>query len=184
VGGGLGSPLDTEGLPELNRGLRVGYKAALDEFFVALELATARVVSPPGRRRLAREVSQARRCTRQGTGSSGRNAITARRRRSRARAWTRSAHGPRRVFGRSGDGFLTGDFVDTLHAQAQAVWGVRRLVGWLRANQATAIGLYGISLGAYTSALVASLEDDLSCVIAGIPPPTSCAWYAPTCRPC
>ncbi len=79
-------------------------------------------------------------------------------------------HGPRRVGRRSGDGFLTGDFVDTLHAQAQAVWDVRRLLGWLRARRAARVGLHGLSLGGYTSALVAALEPDLDCVIVGIPP--------------
>jgi hypothetical protein len=78
-------------------------------------------------------------------------------------------HGPRRMGRRSGDGFLSGDYLDTLHSQAQAVWDVRRLVGWLRARGAPAIGLYGISLGGYTAALVAALEDDLACVIAGMP---------------
>jgi len=78
-------------------------------------------------------------------------------------------HGPRRVGRRGGDGFLSGDFVDTVHAQAQAVWDIRRLVGWLRAQGAPGIGVYGISLGGYTAALVASLEDELACVIAGIP---------------
>jgi hypothetical protein len=42
-------------------------------------------------------------------------------------------------------------------------------VRWLRARGASQIGLYGISLGAYVAALVAGLEDDLACVIAGIP---------------
>lgn len=78
-------------------------------------------------------------------------------------------HGPRRVGRRSGDGFLTGDFVDTLHAEAQAVWDVRRLIGWLRAHEAPAIGIHGISLGGYTAALVAALDAELDCVIAGIP---------------
>ena len=45
-------------------------------------------------------------------------------------------HGPRRIGRRDGDGFFTGDFVDTLHAQAQAVWEVRRLIGWLRSHGA------------------------------------------------
>ena len=31
------------------------------------------------------------------------------------------------------------------------------------------MGVYGVSLGGYTAALLASLEDDLACVIAGIP---------------
>lgn len=78
-------------------------------------------------------------------------------------------HGPRRVGRRGGDGFLTGDFVDTIHAQSQAVWDVRRIVGWLRSHGAPAIGAYGVSLGGYTTALLASLEKNLDCVIAGIP---------------
>ncbi len=78
-------------------------------------------------------------------------------------------HGPRRVGRRGGDGFFVGDFVDTVHAQAQAVWDVRKMVRWLRVKEAPAIGLYGVSLGAYTVALVASLEDDLDCVVAGVP---------------
>jgi hypothetical protein len=78
-------------------------------------------------------------------------------------------HGPRRVGRRSGDGFFTGDFVDTVHAQTQAVWDVRRLIGWLREQGAPGVGVYGVSLGGYTAALVASLERELACVIAGIP---------------
>lgn len=82
-------------------------------------------------------------------------------------------HGPRQVGRRGGDGFLTGDVLDTIHAQAQAVWDVRRLIGWLRRAGAETIGLYGVSLGAYTSGLLASVEDDLDCVIAGVP---ACDW--------
>ena len=78
-------------------------------------------------------------------------------------------HGPRATGRRSGDGFFTGDFLDTIHAEAQAVWDVRRLLGWLRARGVPGLGIYGISLGALTTALVASLEEDLDCVIAGIP---------------
>ena len=77
-------------------------------------------------------------------------------------------HGPRRIGLRSGDGFLSGDYIDTVHMQAQAVWDVRRLVGWLRARGARTIGAYGVSLGAYTTALLAAFEADLACVIAGI----------------
>ena len=57
---------------------------------------------------------------------------------------------------------------DTVH-RGQAVWDVRRLIGWLRAQGAPGVGVYGVSLGGYTAALIASLERDLSCVIAGIP---------------
>lgn len=77
-------------------------------------------------------------------------------------------HGPRRCGWRGGDGFLTGDFVDTIHAQAQAVWDIRRLVGWLRGRGAPAIGAYGVSLGGYTAALLSAFEE-FECVIAGVP---------------
>jgi len=78
-------------------------------------------------------------------------------------------HGPRRTGRRGGNGYFSGDFVDTVHAQTQALWDVRRLIGWLRANGAPRIGIYGLSLGAYTTALLAAVEQDLDCVVAGIP---------------
>jgi hypothetical protein len=78
-------------------------------------------------------------------------------------------HGPRRTGRRGGDGYFAGDFVDTVHAQAQALWDVRRLVGWIQDEGAPGVGIYGISLGGYTTALVASFADDLDCAIAGIP---------------
>jgi hypothetical protein len=79
-------------------------------------------------------------------------------------------HGPRTVGRRTGDGFLSGDYLDTIHLQAQAVWDVRRLIGWLRQERdAPSVGLYGLSLGGYTTALLAALEPELACVIAGIP---------------
>jgi hypothetical protein len=80
-------------------------------------------------------------------------------------------HGRRKIGWRTGDGFLTGDYLDTIHLQAQAVWDVRRLIGWLRAEAgAPAVGVYGLSLGGNAAALLAGLEDDLACLIAGIPP--------------
>jgi pimeloyl-ACP methyl ester carboxylesterase len=78
-------------------------------------------------------------------------------------------HGPRKIGRRSGDGYLSANFIDVVHAQAQAVSEVRALIRWLRQRGAPAVGLYGISLGAYTAALVAALEPKLDCVIAGIP---------------
>lgn len=79
-------------------------------------------------------------------------------------------HGPRTQGRRTGDGFLSGDYLDTIHLQTQAVWDVRRVLSWLRDERdAPSIGLYGLSLGGFTAALVASMEDDLACVIAGIP---------------
>lgn len=78
-------------------------------------------------------------------------------------------HGPRSIGRRSGDGFLSGDYLDTVHLQAQAVWDVRRLLAWLRARGAEQIGVYGLSLGGGTTALLAAFEPELACVIAGIP---------------
>ncbi len=78
-------------------------------------------------------------------------------------------HGPRKIGRRSGDGFLTGDVMNAVHAEAQAMWDMRRLLGWVRAQRAPAVGIYGLSLGGYTAALLAAIEDDLACVIAGIP---------------
>ena len=78
-------------------------------------------------------------------------------------------HGPRRIGRRSGDGFLSGDYLDTIHFQAQAVWDVRRVIGWLRARAVPAVGVYGLSLGGSTAALLAGLDADLACVIAGMP---------------
>jgi len=78
-------------------------------------------------------------------------------------------HGPRRVHWASGEGFFAGDCLDTVHAEAQAILELRQLVVWLRELGAPSIGVYGLSLGGYTAALLAAFEPDLACVIAGIP---------------
>ena len=78
-------------------------------------------------------------------------------------------HGPRRIGRLSGHGFLAADVLDTTHAEAQTMWDIRRLIGWAREQGATRVGTYGLSLGGYTTALLAGLVEDLACVIAGIP---------------
>lgn len=79
-------------------------------------------------------------------------------------------HGPRKTGRVSGAHFLDGDFSTFVHAERQAQWDIRRLLSWLRLNRhAPAIGVYGLSLGGYNAALLAGLDDDLACVIAGIP---------------
>jgi len=78
-------------------------------------------------------------------------------------------HGPR-AYGRiSGDGFLSADFMDTVHAEAQAMWDIRRALSWARAQGATKVGAFGLSLGGYNTALLACLDEDLACAIPGIP---------------
>ncbi len=78
-------------------------------------------------------------------------------------------HGPRKIGRRSGDGFLSGDTLDTLHAQAQALWDVRRLLAWVRSQGEATVGVLGYSLGGCGAALLASLEGELACAIPGIP---------------
>ncbi len=78
-------------------------------------------------------------------------------------------HGPRMVGLVSGDGFLSGDLLDTVHAEAQAMWDLRRLISWIRAQGGETVGVSGLSLGGYNTALLASVTDGLACAIAGIP---------------
>lgn len=79
-------------------------------------------------------------------------------------------HGPRASGQTRGEGLMTIDLVDSMHGLAQAAWDVRRLIAWLRAEHgAEKIGLFGHSLGGQVVSLVAALEDNLDCVIAGIP---------------
>jgi hypothetical protein len=87
-------------------------------------------------------------------------------------------HGPRKTGWRSGDGFITGDYLELVHAEGQAMWELRRILSWMRIQGAPAIGVYGLSLGGYQTALLAALEEDLACVVAGIPATdfTRLAW--------
>jgi pimeloyl-ACP methyl ester carboxylesterase len=78
-------------------------------------------------------------------------------------------HGPRGHTRLSGREVLDADYLRMVHLFSQAVFDVRRLVRWLRRRGEERVGVYGISLGAYVASLVASLEDELGCVIAGIP---------------
>jgi hypothetical protein len=79
-------------------------------------------------------------------------------------------HGPRRTGPVGGARTLSGDVMDSLHTGEQAIWELRRLVSWLRESErAPAIGALGHSLGGYAVALLASLERNLDCVVAGNP---------------
>ena len=79
-------------------------------------------------------------------------------------------HGPRARGLPEGAAFPGEDVLDNVHATAQAVWDVRRLLSWIRAEEPDSpIGLNSISLGGYITSLVASLEDGLTCAILGVP---------------
>ncbi|MFK7896213.1 MAG: alpha/beta hydrolase family protein [Myxococcota bacterium] len=78
-------------------------------------------------------------------------------------------HGPRKISWHSGTGFLGLDVLDTVHAEAQSIWDMRRLLSWVKAQEAPGVGAIGLSLGGYTTALFASVAEGLSCAIPGIP---------------
>ncbi len=68
------------------------------------------------------------------------------------------------------DASFPGDNVlDTIHGFSQAVWDVRRLLTWIRSQGDGQVGIKRLSLGTYPTALLAVLEPDLPCVIAGLP---------------
>ncbi|MGD9622604.1 MAG: alpha/beta hydrolase family protein [Mycolicibacterium sp.] len=79
-------------------------------------------------------------------------------------------HGPRARGLPPGAVFPGEDVMDNVHAAAQAVWDVRRLLSWIRSMEPDSpIGLNSISLGGYVASLVASLENGLTCAILGVP---------------
>ncbi|CAN5851583.1 hypothetical protein BH09ACT7_BH09ACT7_32590 [soil metagenome] len=79
-------------------------------------------------------------------------------------------HGPRGRGLPKGAVFPGEDVMDDVHATAQAVWDIRRLLSWIRAEQPnSAIGLDSVSLGGYVSSIAASLDDGLTCAILGVP---------------
>lgn len=79
-------------------------------------------------------------------------------------------HGPRGRGLPKGAVFPGEDVLDDVHATAQAVWDIRRLLSWIRLQEPQSpIGLNGLSLGGYIASLVASLENGLTCAILGVP---------------
>ncbi|MGF1598665.1 MAG: alpha/beta hydrolase family protein [Acidimicrobiales bacterium] len=78
-------------------------------------------------------------------------------------------HGPRAV-DQNGGRVLHAGAMNTVFTLAQGAWDIRRLLDWIRRDQeATAVGISGISLGGYMASLVSCLDHDLACVIAGVP---------------
>jgi hypothetical protein len=79
-------------------------------------------------------------------------------------------HGPRARGLPKGAIFPGEDVLDNVHATAQAVWDIRRMLSWIRMQEPDSpIGLNSLSLGGYIAALVASLEKGLTCAILGVP---------------
>ena len=78
-------------------------------------------------------------------------------------------HGARKISRVSGEAFLGFDLVNTVHGLTQAVWDVRRIISWIQTQEPQGVAAYGVSLGGYTTALLAGISDCLDCAIAGIP---------------
>ena len=78
-------------------------------------------------------------------------------------------HGARKPNRLSGEEFLGFDLMNSVHGLTQALWDVRRLLTWVRGQNPTAVGLFGVSLGGLVTALVAAFEADLALTLAGIP---------------
>ncbi len=79
-------------------------------------------------------------------------------------------HGPRALGQASGARVLNSGAMNTINTIAHGAWDIRRVLNWLRTEMgATTIGMSGISLGGYMVSLMSCLDDDLACVIAGVP---------------
>jgi hypothetical protein len=77
-------------------------------------------------------------------------------------------HGPRRDDGVPIGALLSFELVESFHGIRQAVLDTRRWLAWLRAQGASRVGIYGLSMGAYVGSLVSGLEP-LDFLMAGIP---------------
>jgi len=80
-------------------------------------------------------------------------------------------HGPRTPRGarRSGEPFFDIDLVTTNEAFAQAIYELRALLRYVRAAGTGPVGAFGMSLGGYTTALLASVEPELAFAVPMIP---------------
>jgi pimeloyl-ACP methyl ester carboxylesterase len=85
--------------------------------------------------------------------------------------YTMPFHGSRAEKGSpfSGYGFFAHGFSGFAEAMAQAVHDFRSIIDYLEFTGVDRIGLTGMSLGGYTSALIASVDDRIQAVIPNVP---------------
>ncbi|MDT5093039.1 MAG: hypothetical protein QOH60_2402 [Mycobacterium sp.] len=69
----------------------------------------------------------------------------------------------------SGYGYFSNGLTGFAEAMAQAVYDFRSIVDYLKVTGVGKIALTGISLGGYTSALIAAVEDRIDAVIPNVP---------------
>jgi pimeloyl-ACP methyl ester carboxylesterase len=70
---------------------------------------------------------------------------------------------------RSGQGFLTHDYVQHLHAFGHAMWDVRRCLAWVRQQGSASVTLHGVSLGGMMTAMLGAVEPGIDRLIVGTP---------------
>ena len=80
-------------------------------------------------------------------------------------------HGARSPAGsrHSGEAFFDMDLARTNEAFARAVYELRALLGYVRDGGASSVGVFGMSLGGYVAALLASVEPRLAFAVPMIP---------------
>jgi len=79
-------------------------------------------------------------------------------------------HGPRALGDSSGARVFNSGAMNTVFTIAQGAWDIRRVLNWMRSELgAETIGMSGISLGGYMTALLSGLDDNLACAVAGVP---------------
>ncbi|MEZ5167490.1 MAG: hypothetical protein R2695_13740 [Acidimicrobiales bacterium] len=79
-------------------------------------------------------------------------------------------HGPRRPVDQLIRGSFPGlDIAFNIHALTQGVADLRRVLGWIRRQKATAVGVHGFSLGGYFTGLLVGLDADLDAAVIGCP---------------
>ncbi|MCA1726307.1 MAG: alpha/beta hydrolase family protein [Actinobacteria bacterium] len=78
-------------------------------------------------------------------------------------------HGPRRVSRMGGAELMSHELQNFVLGMAQSMYDIRGLIAWARGEGAGRVGVYGMSLGAYVAALLATLEPGLEFVLAGAP---------------
>jgi len=78
-------------------------------------------------------------------------------------------HGARAATGSTSGAFFLNDALRTIEAVAQAIRDLRELALWLRAEGAPWVGVTGMSLGGYMTALFASVESELRFAVPVIP---------------
>lgn len=78
-------------------------------------------------------------------------------------------HGPRAPAGSASGAFFLSDPRRTIEAVVQGISDLRALIGWIREEGAGRIGVMGLSLGGYMTALLASLDNGLDFAVPVIP---------------